>query len=197
MFSTDVVNLFHYFEAEKLQSTPHPICPVSRIDMSILGFNKIVALGSLFQLSNSSKQYRFSYITPNVNDKENQDQGIVSICGRITESGKKVDATFMNLFKKDVISFSASLSTYWIPCSKEDVESDSPFLSDIIDQDYIVSKQAGEGTRILYQFLNEENGSRVKINGFYKDYIAGSKENVESFLNHLHVVGESIKSDLN
>lgn len=194
MFSADLIRAIRYFENENLQLDSNIMSRCSRIDMLFPDFYQAQAIGSLFKLCNPSKDYDFLF----KKQEANKNRGVVTILADPTETGKKVDSVFMSTLKKILVNFSNDLSQSWGPYSSNNEDND--FYSDLMDiQQYetAISKKSKDGTYAIYYYLNKLNGGKVTLGtSDESDQIAGSKKEVEEFLNCLKTVGEEVQKEL-
>lgn len=199
MFSSNVAEVVRSFGNSTLQLDPHPICPCSRISITLPDFFLTKAIESILMFSNTSKQYSFAVRRHDTN----RNQGIISICAHQSESGEKVNSVFLKTLKNAVCNFSETLSHSWVPY--ENVRDDSFTSIDNIDElEVAISKEAKEGTYALYSQLIRNKPYRVDLGSscsFSKnddgvDIIAGSKKDVDAFLDDLCVIGKSIQEEL-
>lgn len=199
MFSSNVAEVVRSFENSTLQLDPHPICPCSRISIALPDFYLTKAIESILMFSNTSKQYQFAVRRHEIN----RNQGIISIYAHQSESGEKVNSVFLKTLKKAICNFSETLSQSWVPYKNV---CDDPFtgIDNVNEYEVAISKKATEGTYALYSHLIGNKPYRVDLgnscsfsnNDDGLDIIAGSKKDVDAFLDDLCVIGKSIQKEL-
>jgi len=193
MFVRAIYNALYNFANQTLQVDTNLMSNCARFNLNLEDYYLAQAINTFFQLANPSDDYMFSYDR----DRSDRSRGYVSICGRKTEGGSQVNPNYIKQLKDNLIRVGKSLSENWTQYHPSNDDSDfNVGLIDYSKYETIMSKPASEGTWGLYEYLNKQSGSLITVGGDDNNVIAGSINNINTFLNYLKRIGNEIQYEL-